>query len=83
MGMSPAPAVCWKCKNYLGNKIIDIPKEEGEDVFYCKAFPDKIPEEIISGEHDHQRPFDGDHGISFEGVPDNMINVGGKVVKFV
>lgn len=46
---------CEKCKNYKG------------DIF-CKAF-DKgvgIPVEILLGEHDHRKPFKGDHNIQFE-----------------
>lgn len=34
----------------------------------CKAFPKKIPSEIITGEHDHRKPFKGDNGIRWEPV---------------
>jgi len=34
----------------------------------CKAYPDKIPEEIITGEHDHTKPYKGDNGIRFEPI---------------
>lgn len=34
----------------------------------CEAFPDGIPEEIITGEFDHTQPHAGDHGIRFEPV---------------
>jgi len=34
----------------------------------CKAFPKGIPEKIITGEHDHTKPFKGDNGIRFESI---------------
>lgn len=34
----------------------------------CKAFPKGIPEEIISGKHDHRKPFRGDKGILYKSV---------------
>lgn len=33
---------------------------------YCLAFPDGIPEEILTGKNDHTKPFKGDHGIQYE-----------------
>lgn len=32
----------------------------------CKAFPKRIPTKIITGEHDHRKPFKGDNGIRWE-----------------
>lgn len=32
----------------------------------CRAFPAGIPVEILKNQHDHRRPFDGDHGVRFE-----------------
>ncbi len=34
----------------------------------CFAFPKGIPEKILTGEHDHTKPFPGDNGIRFEPI---------------
>jgi hypothetical protein len=35
----------------------------------CSAFPDGIPDEILSGSKSHVKPYDGDGGILFEPKP--------------
>jgi hypothetical protein len=30
----------------------------------CAAFPEKIPIEILTGRHDHSKPFPGDGGVT-------------------
>lgn len=32
----------------------------------CKAYPDRIPKEILTGEVNHTKPYKGDRGIQFE-----------------
>lgn len=32
----------------------------------CAAFPERIPDAILDGEHDHRRPHWADNGIQFE-----------------
>jgi hypothetical protein len=32
----------------------------------CDAFPDGIPEAILTSEHDHTEPYPGDNGVRFE-----------------
>ena len=43
---------CFNCANYWG-------------VQACAAYPDEIPEAILTGIHDHTEPFPGDNGIRF------------------
>lgn len=31
----------------------------------CRAFPDRIPDEIFWGKNLHKEPYPGDHGITF------------------
>ena len=46
---------CFDCKHF------------NIETSHCTAYPKvDIPEDIISGEHDHRTPYEGDHGITFE-----------------
>lgn len=47
---------CDDCAHYQGSGL-------------CTAFPDKIPLDILFGEHDHRIPFNGDNGIVFTQKP--------------
>lgn len=40
---------CVSCAHYLGTLT-------------CTAFPERIPEAILTGEHDHSEPYPGDGG---------------------
>lgn len=44
---------CMHCKHDRGGRS-------------CDAFPDWIPGDIVTGRHDHRKPYPGDHGILFE-----------------
>ena len=44
---------CLRCKHF-------------KDFLKCNAFLKGIPEEILTGEHDHTKPFKGDNGILFK-----------------
>ncbi len=49
---------CNNCKHYFRDK-------PGAT---CAAFPDGIPDAILTGENDHRKPYPGDHGIRFEPI---------------
>ena len=36
------------------------------NTLFCEAYPDGIPATILSGNHDHTKPFEDDQGILFE-----------------
>ena len=40
----------------------------------CDAYPLGIPDEIITLEHDHRRPFPGDNDIQFEPIGGSAIS---------
>ena len=47
--------MCFVCNHY-------------KDDYKCAAFPDGIPEEILTGKHDHREPYEGDNGIQFKPI---------------
>ena len=47
---------CMLCKHIISS---EYPARK------CKAY-DSIPEKIWMGEHDHTKPYKGDHGIRYE-----------------
>lgn len=57
--------ICFFCKHLKrdGDGDPDI-TEEGR--FTCSAYPQGIPEAIITSEVDHRQPYKGDNGIQFE-----------------
>lgn len=34
----------------------------------CTAFPDRMPEEIFMGFHDHSKPYPGDNGVLYRSL---------------
>lgn len=56
---------CLECKHYTG-------------LCTCKAFPDKIPQEIFDGSFDHINEYPGDNGIKFE--KESNISKGEKII---
>lgn len=52
--------LCWECKHLqAGGK--------------CKAFPNGIPEEFLSGDEQHTEPHPNDNGIQFEKVDEQAL----------
>ncbi len=54
---------CYACAHYTGPWT---PDKERNERHVCKAFPERIPGEILRNEVDHRKPFTGDNGITFE-----------------
>ncbi len=48
---------CAFCTRYLGDSK-------------CPAFPERIPDAVWDGRHNHREPYPGDHGVRFEPTPD-------------
>jgi len=57
-----------------GDAVIDMSvqclgcKNLNDNMTTCKAFPDGIPVEILTGGFDHSEAFAGDNGIRFEAL---------------
>lgn len=57
--MIPNKLICFNCKNF------------DQIVGGCLAFPDDIPNEIISGENDHSKPLpDQKNNVIYEPIKD-------------
>ncbi len=61
---TPREPICGACKRFRGS-----PLEKPA----CTAFPDGIPERILTGGFDHRHPFPGDGGTRFVRDPDKPI----------
>lgn len=53
--------VCMSCAHF----------HEDADGLVCDAYPEGIPDGILTGESDHREPYPGDHGIQFEPIKES------------
>lgn len=47
-----------------------VHSEQGDNGLVCPAFPDGIPNDMLTGQVDHRLPYPGDNGVRFEPDPD-------------
>ena len=53
----PKTDICLSCNHYGGTRILEREGGiEGDHINFLTAFPDGIPEEILTGNHDHREP---------------------------
>jgi len=53
---------CFFCKRLSTSK---------NKAIVCDAFKNGVPVEILTGEHDHTKPYKGDNGIVFEKIKED------------
>lgn len=51
---------CQNCINFAQSDTSGIPT--------CVAFPEGIPEVILTGDFDHSKPFEGDNGFRYQPI---------------
>lgn len=52
----------------IGNSICNNCKYKTKNKSTCKAFPNGIPAEILTGKFDHHNAYDSDGGIRFKNL---------------
>ncbi len=57
--------ICYTCVLYQGAQ----PEITGVDAPTCAAYPDGIPDAILTDGYDHRKPYRGDNGIRYSVAP--------------
>lgn len=71
--MTPLPAICYGCQ-HLQDIDYEQPDRHGDpmkEILKCKAFPAGVPADILNNKFIHNKPYDGDNGITFQAEDDN------------
>ncbi len=57
--MTVRTSQCFGCVHLATDK-------ERKSAYECKAFPEGIPQKVLSNELDHSKPIEGDNGVQYE-----------------
>lgn len=60
------PPICVFCKHFMQG----TPPDSNKKAYFCTAFPNGVPVEILERGHDHLEPYPGDSGTLFEHAKD-------------
>lgn len=56
-------------------------RRDGGYGFRCDAFPDGIPEAILTSDRDHRKPYRGDGGLRFDPVDDAAVTFAAETIR--
>lgn len=58
---------CYLCNHFEGKIVTSRAADgQGRQAYSCKAFTEGIPDDFILSNHDHTKPYPGDHGVLWE-----------------
>ena len=71
--MSAGAPICAGCRR--------LHKVEYETPLSCAAFPDRIPDDILTSRADHRKPHEGDHGLTFLPKSGKMATAAAEIIR--